>query len=156
MTNAYRQQLQELKEMVQFGPGVTFAELMKQFREMGDVLAESIPWVPFSPDGNIKCTIIPTHSSDGFELILVRVDKLVRFPDDGSMGFRLKGVKQHIKAIQGTMLVHFKGFTASVTQDKPITIEPGELISYTYSKGLFLFKQMPRVADAEDFTFEVL
>ncbi len=154
MTGAYKRQLQELKQMVQFGPGVTFADLVEQFREMGDALAESLPWVPFSPDGNIKCTIIPTHSTDGFELILVRVDKFVNFPLDERQGFRLNGIRQHIKAIEGTLLVRSASFTQSVTENSPVTIQPGQLVSYGYSKGLFMFKQTPRIANAEDFIFE--
>lgn len=156
MISEYSRKLQELKEMVQFGPGVTFADLMQQFRDIGDALADSLPWVPFSADGNIKCTIIPTYGNDGFELILVRVERSARFPDDESMGFSLASIAQHIKAIDGSILVQRKGFTQLVTQDNPITIPAGEKIAYTYSKGLFMFRQSPGIASAEDFVFGVI
>lgn len=152
----FKKGLQQLKQMIQFGPGTTFAELMAQFREIGDELVKLWPWVPFDLTGDIKCTVIPTLESDPFELILVRVEKPSRFPNDEGQGFMIDGIKQNITIIHGTLLIERPEFTEVCSQGMTRVIEPGELIALNYSPGLYLFRQEPAIAEATAFRFEAL
>ena len=153
---SYLDKLQELKQMVQFGPGTTFAELMKQFREIGDGLTEAWPWVPFDASGDIKCTIIPTIEADGFELILVRVEKASRFPAQAGQGFIISNVTQHVIGIEGTLIIEKGRYNDIVTAGVSKTITAGEACALNYGPGLYLFKQSPSIAEAEDFQFVTL
>ena len=154
MTDDFEKTLQNLRQMRQLGPGLTFADMMSRFRAIGDKLDTVWPWVPFSTTGNVMCTIFPSDPSDGFEIIVVRTFEPERFPEDERFTFRIKGVSQHLKAISGSVTVEREGFTQIATINKPVTIEAGERVALKYSKGLLLFRQSPKVASFEDFVFE--
>lgn len=152
----YLDKLQDLKQMVQFGPGTTFADMMKQFREVGDALAGSWPWVPFGDTGDIKCTIIPTLNKDPFELILVRVDTPSRFPAAEGEGFLIENCTQHITGIDGTLIIERSRYNDIVTPGVTKLIPAGDLTALNYGPGLYLFRQEPKVAETSAFRFEKL
>lgn len=156
MTGEFKETLQRLRQVRQLGPGMTFADLMNSFRDIGSELEKTWPWVPFSTTGNVMCTVFPTSPEDGFEMIIVRTFEPERFPEDERFTYRISGVTQHVKAIQGSVTIEREGYTQLATINKPITIESGERTALRYSKGLFLFRQSPRIADPHDFTFEKL
>lgn len=155
MTDDLKKALSTVREMLQF-KGNTFNEMMEHFNLIGSELREFWPFVPFSPDGNIQCTIMPTGGDDPFELIMVRTFEPVRFPLDKSVGFRLRGITQHIMPIDGSVRIEYDSGYEIATTSKPVTVQTGRLTAYSYSAGLFIFRQAPRVAEANDFTFEKL
>ena len=152
----YRKQLSKLKEMVQFGHGITFAGMMEQFREIGDEVRKVWPWVPFSVDGNLLCTIIPLPGDNYYELILVKIKAPVRFPGDSNLGFRLSGVEQQITCIHGKMTIEREIDNTVITDGETAFIKEGELTALCYDHGLFMFKQSPRVANTDEFSFDNL
>ena len=146
--------LSKLHEMNQFGYGLTFDDLLKAIRSDGSKLAELWPWVPFGTDGNVLCTSFPTPSAAGYEVLMVYTPNEARFPDDASMGFALDGIEQHIKAIRGAVTATTPSEAYEVTCESPVTLPPGTLTHLHYMPGLYLFRQTPRIAGADDFTFE--
>lgn len=150
------EKIQQLKQMVQFGPGTTFAELMTQFREVGDQLAEIWPWVPFDATGDIKCTVIPTLENDPYELILVRVIKPSRFPTQDGMGFLIENVSQNITGIGGTLIIERGRYNDIITPGVTKVIPAGDLTALNYGPGLYLFRQEPAIAETSAFRFEKL
>jgi hypothetical protein len=142
--------------MVQFGPGITFSDMMEAFRSSGESIAEVWPWVPFSLDGTLRCSIMPLPQERGYEIILVQAAAPVRFPDDPAMAFRISGIEQHITVIEGNMTIEHAAGAVTIYEGESYTVDNNDLVAYSYDTGVFLFKQVPRVASELDFTFESL
>lgn len=146
----------KLREMAQFPGGMTFADMLNALRGLDDEFKQIWPWVPFGIDGGVLCSPFPVPEHHDYELLFVHIPEPVRFPDNETLGFGLAGITQHIKAIDGQVRVTTPDSVMICTPDSPVTVPPGVIMALDYDPGLYLFRQTPRIADANDFTFERL
>lgn len=146
--------LSTVREMKQFGAGVTFKDLLLGLREVNTRLESIWPWVKFDPEGHLKCTPFPTPASADFEVLLVYATEKVDFPANEDLGFILDSIEQIITVLKGELVITYLDKEKVIKEHEMVIIPKGTLVSFSYSKdGLFLFQQKPTMADEEHFQF---
>ena len=155
MNSKYIASVLKLKEMVQFGAGVTFADLMNDFEATKPLARSLMPWLPFSVEGDLMCCAVP--EPDGFDLGLVLASSVspVRFPRDPSLLFSTSGTSQTVFVISGSLEVERQGPSILLTEGQSYKLKAGSLNAFSYGEnGLYMFKQEPGLPPPESFSFE--